>query len=235
MVPSIGGVVVRSLASGAGSSAQGADGAERALTTELLRSLLKSSGVFRSHDAQSGMAQDAFVDVVAAAVARSVQLRVGAQDQAQAAAPVHSPLRGAAAAAEAPAGWDDVVDGRISSDFGPRVDPLTHAHSFHHGIDIAAPRGTPIHAVAGGRVVAAGPAGSYGNLVEIESADGVRFRYAHTDDVMVAVGDVVDAGATIATVGSTGRSTGPHLHLEVRKDGHAVDPETALWVSRATR
>ncbi len=226
---------MRSLSSGAGPSAQGAEGAERALTTELLRSLLKSSGVFRSHDAQSGMAQDAFVDVVAAAVARSVELRIGAQGQPGVSAPAHTPLRATAGHTESPAGWGDVVDGRISSDFGPRVDPLTHAHSFHHGIDIAAPRGTPIHAVAGGRVVAAGPAGSYGNLVEIEAADGVRFRYAHADDVMVAVGDVVDAGAAIATVGSTGRSTGPHLHLEVRKDGHAVDPETALWVSRATR
>lgn len=120
------------------------------------------------------------------------------------------------------------VDGRITSSFGVRRDPIHGRHKQHRGLDIAAPRGTPIEAAASGTVVFAGWRRGYGNTVTIEHADGRRTRYAHADELLVSRGDVVDAGQTIAKVGSTGRSTGPHLHFEVFEGGERVDPLRAL-------
>lgn len=120
--------------------------------------------------------------------------------------------------------WPLAVPGSVSSGFGSRRDPVHGEHRHHGGLDIAAPAGTPILAAAPGRVLRAGPAGGYGLLVEIEHADGIVTRYAHQQSIDVAVGQEVDAGARIGKVGSTGRSTGPHLHLEVRRDGEPVDP-----------
>jgi peptidoglycan hydrolase FlgJ len=120
------------------------------------------------------------------------------------------------------------LNGRISSRFGERRDPIHGRHRHHAGVDIAAARGTPIPAAAAGTVVFAGRSGGYGNLVEIEHADGRRTRYAHTDRILVALGEQVQDGQTIATVGSTGRSTGPHLHFEVRENGTQVDPLQAI-------
>ncbi|MBI1764120.1 MAG: peptidoglycan DD-metalloendopeptidase family protein [Acidobacteria bacterium] len=120
------------------------------------------------------------------------------------------------------------LHGRISSNFGVRHDPLHGGVRRHGGVDIAAPPGTPIAAAAGGTVVFAGRRGGYGNLVEIEHADGQRTRYAHAARLLVQAGDEVKPGQTIATVGSTGRSTGPHLHFEVNKDGAHVDPLQAV-------
>jgi murein DD-endopeptidase MepM/ murein hydrolase activator NlpD len=120
------------------------------------------------------------------------------------------------------------VEGRISSHFGERRDPV-HGRSRHHaGIDIAVERGTPIAAAGPGTVVFAGRRGGYGNLVEIKHQDGRLTRYAHAERILVSPGDVVRAGQTIATVGSTGRSTGPHLHFEVSDGGAAVDPLESL-------
>ena len=116
------------------------------------------------------------------------------------------------------------VAGRITSQFGVRHDPLGKGDRWHKGIDIAAPAGTPVQALAAGKVVFSGRAGSYGNLVEIDHGNGFTTRYAHNQTLLVTVGDIVPAGKEIAQVGSTGRSTGPHLHLEIRKEGHAVDP-----------
>lgn len=127
---------------------------------------------------------------------------------------------------EIPVAWQSPIQGRITSDFGMRVDPINGQHRAHHGIDIAAPRGTPIGAAADGRVVFAGRRGGYGNTVIIEQADGRQSLYAHADQLLVNVGDTVNAGQTIATVGSTGRSTGPHLHFEVRENGQPIDPMT---------
>lgn len=119
--------------------------------------------------------------------------------------------------------------GRYSSGFGKRVDPMGHASGeFHAGLDIAAVTGTPVVAAAAGQVVHAGPAGTYGNMIAIRHADGTETRYAHLSAVGVQVGDRIAAGAAIGAVGSTGRSTGPHLHFEVRKDGKAVDPKPYL-------
>lgn len=113
----------------------------------------------------------------------------------------------------------------ISSRFGFRVDPNTGQSRLHRGIDFAGKIGEPILAIASGIVTYAGDNGGYGNLVELEHANGYRTRYAHNDEVLVDLGAVVKKGQQIATLGSTGRSTGPHLHFEVRQHGKAMDPQ----------
>ena len=119
--------------------------------------------------------------------------------------------------------------GRLSSDYGLRSDPFTSETRMHRGVDVAAPMGTPIHAVAGGTVTFAGEMGSYGEIVIIDHGNGIESRSAHQAWVDVVVGQQVAAGDVIGAVGSTGRSTGPHLHFEIRVDGEAVDPEP--WFS----
>ena len=120
------------------------------------------------------------------------------------------------------------VEGRLTSDFGARTDPINGRMKEHHGVDLAAPKGTPIGASADGTVVFAGRRGGYGNTVIIEQADGRQTLYGHAERLLVNVGDQVRAGQSIATVGSTGRSTGPHLHFEVRENGKPVDPLAAV-------
>ena len=118
--------------------------------------------------------------------------------------------------------------GPIRSAFGARRDPINGHRSFHKGIDIAAPSGTPIPAAATGRVVFAGRNGGYGNMVILEHSDGTRTRYGHASSLLVKAGETVESGQTIAKVGSTGHSTGPHLHFEVIKKGRFVNPLAAL-------
>ncbi len=114
--------------------------------------------------------------------------------------------------------WPLPVEGRISSPYGPRWG------GFHYGVDIAASRGTPILASAGGEVVSAGYRGTYGLTVQLDHGGGYETVYAHADQIMIRLGDAVSAGETIAVVGSTGRSTGPHLHFEIRLKGEPRDP-----------
>ena len=114
--------------------------------------------------------------------------------------------------------------GRFSSRFGIRIDPIEHTRKGHNGLDIAAPTGTPVVAALGGTVERAGPAGTYGNLVVVRHPDGSETRYAHLSAISVKSGQRVEAGAPLGAVGTTGRSTGPHLHFEVRRDGRPVDP-----------
>ena len=125
--------------------------------------------------------------------------------------------------------------GRFSSGFGARIDPIdkTKTSDFHPGLDIAAPKGAPVVAAAGGEVIHAGPAGTYGNLIAVRQPDGTETRYAHLAAVDVKVGDKIAAGTHLGAVGSTGRSTGPHLHFEVRKAGKAVDPRPFLEAASA--
>lgn len=126
----------------------------------------------------------------------------------------------------AAAAWRVPVAGRISSTFGPRPDaPVAGVSAFHKGTDLAAPCGTPIVAATGGTVEEAGYAGSYGNWILVESSGGIQTGYAHNSDLLVDVGDTVAAGDLIALVGSTGASSGCHLHFETRVDGSPVDPE----------
>ncbi len=112
----------------------------------------------------------------------------------------------------------------IGSGFGWRPHPLTGMTSQHDGLDLVAPAGTPILAAGSGHVVKAGWQGGYGLLVEILHAPGLSTRYAHAQKVFVHEGDWVGRGQMLAEVGSTGLSTGPHLHFEVRMRGHALDP-----------
>ena len=120
------------------------------------------------------------------------------------------------------------VEGVITSRFGLRSDPFHGKTRHHKGLDIAAPTGTPIHPVRPGTVVSSGERGGYGNVVVLDHGDGTTSLYAHCHELKVKKGDKVAYGDVIATVGSTGRSTGPHLHLEVHRDGKAVDPMAEL-------
>lgn len=115
-----------------------------------------------------------------------------------------------------------------TSGFGPRFDPFTRALAHHAGIDFRDDWGAPVHAAAPGRVIAAEWSGAYGQMVDVAHAGGVTTRYAHLSAMSVSVGDTVPTGAIIGQVGSTGRSTGPHLHYEIRVDGEAVDPQRWL-------
>jgi murein DD-endopeptidase MepM/ murein hydrolase activator NlpD len=113
----------------------------------------------------------------------------------------------------------------FSSGFGVRSDPFEHGAGFHPGIDLAGAYGTPIYATADGTVTRAGwNSGGYGNMVELDHGRGISTRYGHMSAVLVHVGDHVTRGEQIGRMGSTGRSTGNHLHYEVRIDGRPVNP-----------
>jgi murein DD-endopeptidase MepM/ murein hydrolase activator NlpD len=112
----------------------------------------------------------------------------------------------------------------LSSGFGLRLDPFLHTMAKHEGLDFSAPVGTPILASAGGVVSRSGWDGHYGNLVEINHAEGFKTRYAHASQLLVRVGQTVKRGDMIARVGNTGRSTGPHLHYEVIRAGNHINP-----------
>lgn len=121
----------------------------------------------------------------------------------------------------------------VSSGFGERPDPILGTPAFHPGMDLVATMGTPIHATADGKVVFAGPDGGYGNMVEIDHGNGLKTRYGHMSRILVRQGDRIHEGDVIGKVGSTGRSTGPHLHYEVRVDDSPVDPASFLSAGRA--
>lgn len=112
----------------------------------------------------------------------------------------------------------------ITSRFGNRPDPFLGGLAMHAGIDFRSPVGGEIKSTGAGKVIAAGPAGGYGNMVEIDHGYGLTTRYGHMSRVLVKVGDDVASGDVIGLSGNTGRSTGPHLHYEVRRNGEAVDP-----------
>ncbi len=116
------------------------------------------------------------------------------------------------------------VPGRITSPFGYRLHPIFHVRRLHTGLDMSAGMGTPVHAAAAGTVIFAGWRGGYGRVVMIAHGGGVSTLYAHQSAVEVSVGRVVARGQVIGRVGSTGYSTGPHLHFEVRVGGSPVDP-----------
>jgi murein DD-endopeptidase MepM/ murein hydrolase activator NlpD len=117
-----------------------------------------------------------------------------------------------------------VNQGFISSYFGEREDPFTGREAYHKGVDFAGSAGEDVVAVAAGVVTWSGERSGYGNLVEINHGDGYVTRYAHNEQTLVKVGDTVKRGETIALMGSTGHSTGPHVHFEVLRNGRQVDP-----------
>ena len=117
------------------------------------------------------------------------------------------------------------VDGaRLTSQFGYRNHPISGRYRIHSGVDLAASQGTPIVATSGGRVISSGWMGGYGIVVRLDHGKGMETRYAHMSRSIVAADQSVQRGQVIGYVGSTGRSTGPHLHYEIRQDGRAVDP-----------
>jgi murein DD-endopeptidase MepM/ murein hydrolase activator NlpD len=124
-----------------------------------------------------------------------------------------------------------VVDRPVASGFGNRLDPFTRRLARHTGLDFPAPKGTPILASAGGRVQRAGYNRDYGYMVEIDHGNGLVTRYAHASKLLVRTGELVMPQQRIALVGSTGRSTGPHLHFEVIRNGVYTDPK--LYLARS--
>lgn len=123
-----------------------------------------------------------------------------------------------------PSGWPvDPRVARVSSDFGAR-----RGGSWHQGIDLSAPKGTPVRATADGKVVAAGRDGAYGRTVIIVHGTGLSTRYAHLKRIKVRPGERVRRGDTVGTVGASGRASGSHLHYEVRREGRPVDPRPFL-------
>jgi murein DD-endopeptidase MepM/ murein hydrolase activator NlpD len=125
-----------------------------------------------------------------------------------------------------------VKGGWVSSPYGERLDPFTGSKTFHDGVDIAGKLGTKVVAVGSGIVTFSGTKSGYGKVVKIHHGKGFVTLYAHNNELMAQVGDYVTKGQQIATVGSTGRSTGPHLHFEVHLKGKTVNPQTYLQASR---
>jgi murein DD-endopeptidase MepM/ murein hydrolase activator NlpD len=116
----------------------------------------------------------------------------------------------------------------VTSRFGNRIDPFLGRLALHAGIDFQAETGARVLSTGAGEVIAAGTSGGYGNMVEIDHGQGITTRYGHMSRVLVKAGDRVAAGDVVGLAGSTGRSTGPHVHYEVRRDGNAVDPARFL-------
>lgn len=181
------------------------------LESFVIKQLLKTSGVFKGTDAAgSALTSDLFADTLSDAIAGGGGFGVSSLLTPAPAPEPHAHLEGQ------------------TSGFGERRDPFTGERTLHGGVDLAAPEGTPIPAAKDGVVIAAGPRGGYGNAVEIQHPDGTTTLYGHASEVMVTPGTSVKAGDPIALVGQTGRSTGPHLHLELRREGHRLDPVQAL-------
>jgi len=126
-----------------------------------------------------------------------------------------------------------IVSGWLSSRYGYRTDPFTGKKAWHKGVDFAGREGADVIAVGAGVVTWAESRYGYGNLVEINHGNGLVTRYGHNKEIKVKPGDVVRKGQVISTMGSTGRSTGPHVHFEVYKHGRAVDPAT--YINRTYR
>ena len=125
-----------------------------------------------------------------------------------------------------------ILHGWMSSRFGRRADPFTGNLAWHEGVDFAGKEGSPVVATGSGVVTYAGPRSGYGKLVEINHGNGISTRYGHAKKVKVAVGDIVRTGDVVALMGSTGRSTGPHVHYEVLKNGRQVNPRPYIYRAR---
>lgn len=188
------------------------------LESFIVKQLLTASGAFKGSSAAGGsLTADMFADAIAEAVSASGGFGIAKATGAMPGTP-HGAVSG--------------IEGVLTSGFGARIDPITGERSNHTGIDLAAPTGTPIPAAKDGVVIQCGPRGGYGDAIEIAHADGTSTLYGHTSGVNVAPGDRIEAGQIIGWVGETGRTTGPHLHLEVRKAGQFLDPRTALKAYR---
>ncbi len=186
---------------------------EAQLESFVIKQLLTASGAFKGSSASGGaLTADLFADAIAQAVAESGGLGLSK---------MLAPNANSAAPFE-----------QLTSGFGERIDPLNGRTSNHTGVDLAAPVGTPIPAAKDGVVIRVGDRGGYGTAIEVAHPDGTSTLYAHTSGVNVNPGDSVTQGQVIGWVGETGRTTGPHLHLEVRQGGRFLDPQLALKTYR---
>jgi murein DD-endopeptidase MepM/ murein hydrolase activator NlpD len=120
------------------------------------------------------------------------------------------------------------VSGPITSPYGWRVHPITHTRRFHDGVDIGAGYGTPIHSAAAGTVVDSGWRGPYGQAIVVDHGSGIATMYGHCSSLLVSPGQTVSKGQVIGRVGSTGWSTGPHLHFTVFRNGSHVNPSSVF-------
>lgn len=200
----------------------------------VLRARAAAQAAARAAAARASAAQAAAAQAAAAqaAAARAAAAQAAAHASAGQVAPAPAltptpvPVTPVSPPVTQPSGSGFVMpaQGSFSSGFGPRVDPLTGAKGFHPGQDIAASEGTPIVAATPGEVIYAGWEQGYGNFTCIDRGDGLATCYGHQSAILVSVGQTVQAGQLIGRVGSTGWSTGPHLHFEVRLNGTPVDP-----------
>jgi murein DD-endopeptidase MepM/ murein hydrolase activator NlpD len=163
-----------------------------------------------------GIADPAFTSAYAGATAHGIEL--DALFAGLRHVPLTTPVRGAS--------FEE------TSGFGARVDPFTRHVAFHSGIDFGGPWGSPVAATAPGTVVFAGPRGGYGNMVEIDHGYGIHTRYGHLSSILVRVGAKVAKGAPVGRLGSTGRSTGPHVHYEVWLADVVRDPSRFIEAGR---
>jgi len=150
------------------------------------------------------------------------------QDRSEKLAAMESMLINRALQEQTSPGGNPSLGGYLSSLFGYRTDPMSGRKEFHEGLDFAGKAGTPVVAVATGIVTWSGPHYGYGNLIEISHGNGYVTRYAHNNKNLVNLGEKVEKGEVIATMGSTGRSTGTHVHFEVIRNGQHVDPKKYL-------
>ena len=184
------------------------------LESFIIKQLLKTSGVFKGTEAAgSSLTADMFADTLSEAIAGGGGFGIASMIEPHPQPPPQP-------------------QNRVTSGFGDRKDPLTGERSHHTGIDLGAPEGTPIPAAKDGVVISAGTRGGYGNAIEVAHPDGTSTLYAHASGVAVNPGEHVSAGDVLGWVGQTGRTTGPHLHLEVRKAGQFLDPGQALKAYR---
>lgn len=207
--------------------------AARALEAMVLKQLVQSSKAFQGGDtAGAGIREELFASTLAEALVKGGGIGLAAQVERSLFGEAPPALPAAPAPGPAPLGAPLAAalpgEGRLTSGFGVRADPFTGRQAMHRGIDLAAPEGSPVRAALPGVVRTAGERGGYGLAVEVEHEGGFTTLYAHASEVLVKEGDRVTPGQIIARVGQTGRSTGAHLHLEVRRNNRAVDPLRAL-------
>jgi murein DD-endopeptidase MepM/ murein hydrolase activator NlpD len=201
--------------------------ASRALESTLVKQLLESSGAFRGNGlAGSQVNAQMFMEVLADAVSKSGGF--GLAKLLQNSLEPQEAGKGDAGPGELPAHPHGPHDPKVTSGFGARLHPVDGHTSFHTGIDLRAAEGTTVLAALDGVVKSAGPRGGYGNAVEIDHGNGLTTLYAHAAALSVKPGEAVVAGQPIADVGQTGKTTGPHLHFEVRSQGRPIDPKKAL-------
>jgi murein DD-endopeptidase MepM/ murein hydrolase activator NlpD len=190
------------------------------------------STVESEKEGELSMGKDLYMDLfdqeIALTIARNRSLGIGEmmyrqlQESGQETGQPAQPTPQSTAALAAP------IQGRLSSAFGLRNDPLTGSPQFHKGVDIAAAAGTPFRAASDGTVVFAGMLNGYGNTVIVDHGGGGRTLYGHASQILVKAGEDVKTEQPLGLIGSTGRSTGPHLHFETISRGQVLDP-TALF------